>query len=71
MVLLVALACAAARAQDDPPFHLVGDSLQRRANAALTLMTFAVTPDLNSSFLSIEAGSGTTANPEVKPCGSR
>lgn len=65
-LLLAALTwSAAARAQDEPPFHLVGDSLQRRANAALTLMTFAVTPDLNASFLSIDSGSGTTGNPEV------
>lgn len=65
--VVVALVCRApAPAQDEPPFHLVGDRLQQRANAALTLMTFAVVPDLNASFLSIDSGSGTTANPEVR-----
>jgi hypothetical protein len=55
----------AAAAQDEPPFELRGPSLQQRADAALTLMTFAVVPDLNSSFLSIDNGSGTTNHPAV------
>jgi hypothetical protein len=65
LLLLALLADLPAQAQDEPPFKPLGPSLQQRVNAALTLMTFAVVPDLNSSFLSIENGNGTTANPEV------
>lgn len=65
-ILCAGVLAGAARAQEGPPFHLVGDRLQQRANAAMILMTFAVVPDLNSSFLSIDSGRGTTGNPEVR-----
>ncbi|MFN8644085.1 MAG: autotransporter outer membrane beta-barrel domain-containing protein [Candidatus Binatia bacterium] len=66
LVLLFVLQLVATAAAQDPPYEILGPRLQRRVNAALTLMTFAVVPDLNSSFLSIDSGSGTTANPEVR-----
>ena len=65
LALVLILWAVPAMAQDQPPFELLGPGLQRRVDAALTLMTFSVVPDLNSSFLSIDSGSGTTANPEV------
>lgn len=69
--LVAALAlfgCAAAgrAVAAEPPFEILGPRLQQRVDAALTLMTFAVVPDLNSSFLSIDGGSGTTGTPEVR-----
>ena len=65
LALVLIIWAVPAMAQDQPLFELLGPSLQQRVDAALTLMTFAVVPDLNSSFLSIQNGSGTTANPEV------
>ena len=61
---LAVMAPSAAAAQSR--FSLNGDRLQLRVNAALTLMTFAVTPDLNASFLQINSGNGVTGSPEVK-----
>lgn len=63
---LVLLVAAPLAAQVEPPYEIIGPRLQQRVDAALTLMTFSVVPDLNSSFLSIDGGSGTTNNPEVK-----
>lgn len=65
---LAALALAGGPAlggQQDPPFQIIGASPQQRVDAALTLMSFAVTPDLNSSFLSVDGGTGTANRPEV------
>jgi hypothetical protein len=55
-----ALAPRAALAQD---FHLVGARLQDRTQAALTLLSFSVTPDSSASSLSISNAS--TGNPSV------
>ena len=66
VVLPFLLLLGTAAAAQEPPYEILGPRLQRRVDAALTLMTFSVVPDLNSSFLSIDSGSGTTANPEVK-----
>ena len=63
---LILLVATAAPAQDDPPYEILGPRLQQRVNAALILMSFAVVPDLNSSFLQIDAASGTSGSPEVK-----
>lgn len=64
LALLVALfASPAAHAQDEPRYELINARLQKRANAALTLMAFAVTPDATASSLSITDTD--TGNPDV------
>jgi hypothetical protein len=56
----LALTSGAAFAQD---FHLVGARLEDRTQAALTLLSFSVTPDSSASSLSINNAS--TGNPKV------
>ncbi|CAM3302660.1 hypothetical protein [Cupriavidus taiwanensis] len=60
-MLLAGLAAAPgpALAQAEPAFRVVGTNVQKHASAVLTLMSFAVVPDLASSSLSI-----TNANTE-------
>jgi len=53
----------AASAQTLPDFHIVGTNVQKQANSVLTLMSFAVVPDLASSSLSINAAA--TDNPDI------
>ncbi len=53
----------AAHAQTGPAFGIVGANVQKQANAVLTLMSFAVVPDLASSSLSISNTS--TDNPAL------
>ena len=65
LVVVSLILATAVRAQDDPPYEIIGPRLQQRVNAALSLMSFAVVPDLNSSFLQIDAASGTSGSPEV------
>jgi len=59
-----ALMPATARAQVLPPdFKLTNYNVQKQANAVLSLMAFAVVPDLTSSSLSIK--NAATANPGI------
>lgn len=63
MMGMVGLAPAPAHAQTGPTFGIVGANVQKQANAVLTLMSFAVVPDLASSSLSISNTS--TDNPAL------
>ena len=65
LTLLAGLAAAPvpALAQTEPAFRVVGTNVQKHASAVLTLMSFAVVPDLASSSLSISSAS--TDNPDL------
>lgn len=54
---------AVSQAQTTPSFNVVGANVQKQANAILTLMSFAVVPDLASSSLSIS--NTNTENPDL------
>jgi hypothetical protein len=60
LAALFSLAPGAAFAQD---FHLIGGRLQDRTQAALTLLSFSVTPDSSAGSLSIN--NSATGNPNV------
>ncbi|CAG2159834.1 hypothetical protein LMG26411_07015 [Cupriavidus numazuensis] len=62
-VLIAAVVAMPARGQSGPAFTLVGANVQRQSVAALSLMSFAVVPDLASSSLSISSAS--TDNPDL------
>ncbi|MBV8270654.1 MAG: hypothetical protein JO067_00095, partial [Cupriavidus sp.] len=52
-----------AHAQSTPNFQIFGPSVQRQANAVLSLMSYSVVPDLASSSLSIN--NAQTDNPGI------
>ncbi|SOZ37174.1 hypothetical protein [Cupriavidus neocaledonicus] len=64
-MLLAGLAAAPvpALAQAEPTFRVVGANVQKHASAVLTLMSFAVVPDLASSSLSIS--NANTESPDL------
>jgi len=63
VVLIVTLACIAHEpcAAQDRDFSLIGASVQKRANAVLSLMGYSLTPDVTTGSLSIN--DATAANP--------
>jgi hypothetical protein len=63
LALIAAAMAVPATGQQSPPFSLINARLQQRANGAVTLMSYTVTPDASASSLSID--SAETGNPSI------